>query len=230
MILFLTLHRYLDQLVEENKRLTNLVSALATPPAETPGGPSTSGNTPRADNADLNPLVEEQAWFVSLDASDLPIHIGDAADAAFATRFRQALTSQPVNHIPRTHYLDDDSLRALSEQSPEWPSASRLRFLVDVALKTISKRWHIVRPSNVLSSVEKLLKDHSSCHWLTQCKLWALMAIGEAFSSRCTLPDSPFPGAKYWTKAKTVIRIAPERPQLEVVEIYLLLVWLASFD
>lgn len=182
-------------------------------------------DTPPNDS-DRNPIVDEQAWFVPIQNADveLPVHIAAAASAAFATRLRQAIGGKQIQHIPRMAYMSDDRLRSLAETTPSWPGASRFRFLVDVALKIISPSWHIVRRSMVLASVDKHLKDPASCDWITQCSLWALLAIGEVYSARCIMPSAPFPGAQYFAKAMALIKISPERPRLEVVEINLLLV------
>lgn len=155
---------------------------------------------------------------------DLPIHIGEAADAAFATRLRQAVSIRPVSHLPRVHYMSDDALRTFAETPVQWPSASRLRFLIDVALKTVCKTWHIVRRSVVLDDVQKFLQNPSSCSWLVQCRISALLAIGEAASSRCVLPDAAFPGVRYWAHAVRMAHMPCERPRLEFVEIHLLMV------
>lgn len=158
-------------------------------------------------------------------ASDLPIHIGEAADAAFATRLRQAASGSSVNHMPRVQYMTDDALRSLSDTSPvELPSASRLRYLIDVAMSTVCRVWHIVRRSVVNESVDKVLRDPSSCDWLSACRIWALLALGEAYSSRCVLPDTPFPGSKYFARAMAMIAVPSERPRLATIEIYVLLV------
>ncbi len=214
--------RHIEKLEAENKRLSALVSSLSTPGA-TPA-PEPINVEPRADNADRNPLIEERPWFVSFKNVDLPIHIGEAADAAFATRLRQAASSAPVSHLPRVHYMSDDALRAFADVPIELPSASRLRFLVDVSLKTTSKNWHISRRSVVLEDVRRLIQDASSCDWLTKCRMWALLAIGEAFSSRCVLPGEQFPGARYWARAMQMAHMPCERPKLDLVEVYLLMV------
>jgi proline utilization trans-activator len=160
------------------------------------------------------------------EAVDLPIYINETADAAFATRLRQTASTRPVNHLARVQYVEDDTLRYLSESSspPNWPSSSRLKFLVNTAMETACKTWHIVRRSRIDKDVEALLRDPGSCHWLNASRIWALMAIGDAFSSRCTLPDQPFPGSKYWARAMTM-----ERPRLCLVEVYLLLVSADNF-
>ena len=161
-------------------------------------------------------------------AVDLPIHIGEAADAAFATRLRQAVSKQPVSHLPRIQYVSDDALRSLAEQPPEWPSPSHLRFLVEVALRTFGKTFHMVRKSVVWKDIERLIQDPTSCDWLTQCQIWALLAIGEAYSARSALPNRPFPGSRYWARAMSLMYMPFERPSLQVIEIYLLLSFCAA--
>lgn len=215
--------RYLDKILEENKRLSAIVSSINTPApsaAQTPVEPP----EPRADNADRNPLIEERPWFIAHNASDLPIHIGEAADAAFATRLRQTASTRPVSHLPRIQYMSDDSLRSLTDPNLQWPNASRMRYLVDVALNTVCKTWHVVRRSKITASVNIVLQTPDTCDWLSACRLWALLALGEAYSSRCTLPEAPFPGSKYFAKAMAMAHIPSERPRLALIEIYILLV------
>ncbi|KAM0717252.1 hypothetical protein Q7P37_007104 [Cladosporium fusiforme] len=223
--------RYLDKILEENRRLSAaVVSAANTPaaPAPPPSGAVSEHATPRADNADRNPVLEEHPWFMVHEAVDLPIYINETADAAFVTRLRQTASTRPVNHLARVQYVDDDTLRSFSETPPVWPSSSRLRFLVQTALETACKTWHIVRRSAVERDVQNLLNDPSSCHWVTASRIWALMAIGDAFSSRCTLPDQPFPGAKYWARAMQLVNMTMERPRLCLVEVYVLLAYYAA--
>lgn len=161
---------------------------------------------------------------MSFHATDLPIHIGEAADAAFATRLRQAVSKDPVSHLPRVQYVGDDALRNLAEQPLEWPSPSRIRFLIEIALKTFGKTFHMVRKSVVRKAVEQLIQNPPATNWLTQCQIWALLAIGEAYSARSALPNQPFPGTRYWARAMWLMYMPFERPGLEVIEIYLLLV------
>lgn len=233
--------QYLRSLVEENQRLSSNVTSVdgsavlghALPVNIASASsrldhisrlttPSRTSTSAADDDADRNPIIEEQPWFVSINTNELPIHVGEAADAAFATRLRQTVGGTSVPHLPRVHYMSDEALQAL--QDPQWPSASRLRFLVDVALRTICPRWHIVRRSVVLVKTQNLIRQPESCDWLTRCSIWALLAIGEVSSSRCAISTRDFPGAKYWIKAMSLISLPPERPRLEVIEIYLLLV------
>lgn len=180
--------------------------------------------TVRTDDADKNPILGNQAWFVPVGTVDLPVHIGEAADAAFATRLRQAIGGRSIDHFPRIHYLSDEAIVEQEGTPYEWPGAARIRFLVDVALKFICSRWHIVRRSVVLDNMEKLIQQPSSCDRVMHCQMLALLALGEAMSSRCVLPGSTFPGLKQWCKAMALLSVTPERPRLDVVETYLLLV------
>jgi hypothetical protein len=216
--------RYLENILEENKRLSELVKQSQTPVQSGSTSATAAPVLPRADNADRNPMIEERPWFMSFHAVDLPIHIGEAADAAFATRLRQAVSKQPVSHLPRIQYVEDDVLRSLAEQPPEWPSPSHLKYLVDTALKSFGKTFHIVRKSVIRKSVQKLIQSPSSCDWLTQCQIWSLLAIGEAYSARSALPNRPFPGARYWATAMSLMYMPFERPSLQVIEVHLLLV------
>ncbi|KIW00320.1 uncharacterized protein PV09_08207 [Verruconis gallopava] len=86
----------------------------------------------------------------------------------------------------------------------------------------------MVRRSDVLSNVELLIRNPSSCDWLTQCQILAILAIGEVYSSRSALPNRPFPGSHYWARAMALVYMPSERPQLQLVETYLLLSFYAA--
>jgi proline utilization trans-activator len=98
--------RYLENVLEENRRLSALISAGNTPTAPPPSGAVSEHATPRADNADRNPVLEDHPWFMIHEAVDLPIYINETADAAFATRLRQTASAGPVNHIARVQYMN----------------------------------------------------------------------------------------------------------------------------
>jgi proline utilization trans-activator len=172
-----------------------------------------------------NPLVEDrpQGWFFPMSSLDMPIHISEAADAAFATRFREALTPHSV-HIPRTSYVRDDALIMLSESHFDWPTPARARFLVKVALSTVCQYYHIVLKSSVSDALEKAIKNVNDVDRLMRCKLLALFALGEVYSSRVAAQEATFPGLSYFAQARRMVSIPAERPTLHAVEIALLLV------
>lgn len=154
----------------------------------------------------------------------MPIHVSEATDAAFATRFRQALSDAPHRHIPRTHYESDEALMVLSDSVCPWPAPAQARFLVQVALNTVLKRYHIVRKSTVLEGLEKAIQNPAVCDRLLICKLWALFALGVIYSTKAASSESSFPGIAYFARASRMLYATTERPRLDSIEIMLLLV------
>ncbi|KAK1958843.1 fungal-specific transcription factor domain-containing protein [Colletotrichum sublineola] len=153
-----------------------------------------------------------------------PILIGEASDAAFATRFRQAISTAEHSHIPRVNYATDERLLTLSDTECPWPSPSRARLLVGVALRYVSRFYHIVRKSLILDSLEQTLRNPAESDALLKSKLWALFAIGAMYSTRSATSEKNFPGMAYFARATRVLRIVSERPRIDVVELRLLLV------
>lgn len=216
--------------MEENERLressrnSSSATALPTPNTATVNDAEPSGEASENDEAVRNPLLEDRAWFLPINTSEMPIHIGEAADAAFATRFRQALSDTQHGHIPRTHYVTDEELMALSDIDCQWPTGPRARFLVKVSLNTICQRFHVVRKSAICDGLEVAIRNPSGCDELFKCKLWALFALGEVFSTRTVSSDGLFPGLAYFGRASRMLRVLGERPRIDSIEILLLLV------
>lgn len=158
-----------------------------------------------------------------MSSLDMPIHISEAADAAFATRFRETLTPHSL-HIPRTSYARDEALMLLSESQFLWPNPARARFLIKVALSTVCQYYHIVLKSSVMEALEKAIKNVNDVERLMRCKLLALFALGEVYSSRVAAQEATFPGLPYFAQARRMVSIPAERPTMHTVEIALLLV------
>ncbi|KAF3052626.1 hypothetical protein E8E11_010827 [Didymella keratinophila] len=211
---------YVEELMRENERLRNESLVPVSYP-----GVSRQALVAEAHDTVQNPLVEDrpQGWFFPMSSLDMPIHISEAADAAFATRFREALTPLSV-HIPRTSYVRDDALIMLSESQFNWPTPARARFLVKVALSTVCQYYHIVLKSSVMDALEKAIKNVNDVDRLMRCKLLALFALGEVYSSRVAAQEATFPGLSYFAQARRMVSIPAERPTLHAVEIALLLV------
>ncbi|KAF3039496.1 hypothetical protein E8E12_002880 [Didymella heteroderae] len=211
---------YVEELMRENERLRNESSAALSNP-----GVTRQALIAEDQETVQNPLVEDRAqgWFFPMSSLDMPIHISEAADAAFATRFREALTPHSV-HIPRTSYARDDALIMLSESEFNWPSPARARFLVKVALSTVCQYYHIVLRSSVMDALEKAIKNVNDVDRMMRCKLLTLFALGEVYSSRVPAQETTFPGLSYFAQARRMVSIPAERPTLQAVEIALLLV------
>ena len=57
------------------------------------------------------------------------------------------------------------------------------------------------------------------------CKLEALFALGEAYSFRSqSVSEDTFPGLAYFARAARTLRGCRERPQMDYIEVLLLLV------
>ncbi|KAL1651212.1 hypothetical protein SLS58_000550 [Diplodia intermedia] len=220
---------YIEELLEENERLresnrtSHSSSALPTPNPATAAENDRPGDVSENDEAERNPLLEDRPWFFPMNTSEMPIHIGEAADAAFATRFRQALSDTPHRHIPRTQYVTGEELMVLTDVDCQWPTAPRARFLVKVSLNTICQRFHAIRRSALLDGLEMAIRNPTGCDELFKCKLYAMFALGEVFSTRTVSAQGYFPGLLYFARASRMLRVIGERPRMDSIEILLLL-------
>ena len=213
--------QYVEELLKEIERLRSSASdsAQTAPPVEEVLDSSTAVH-----EAVRNPLLEEGPWFHAVSSEHVPIHVGEAADAAFATRFRQTLAVGNTKHLPRMSHVKDDSLVLLSGAPFSWPSPARARFLVKVALSTICQYYHIVRKSQVTRILEEAIKNNGNGDRLVICKLLALFALGEVYSAKHASTETAFPGLAYFAQARKMISIPAERPQMDTIEVALLLV------
>ena len=150
--------------------------------------------------------------------------MGDAACTAFATRLRQFLTGNPnTAHVARTQYTPESSLL---QGEAEWPGLAQSRLLVRIAFNQLSRVYHLFLRKSTLEQLESVyrtpsLRDDPSI----TCKLFALFALGEVYSSRAgSSPTCRVPGTKYYVRAMSLIPILPERPGVIHVESLLLLV------
>ncbi|KAJ5019977.1 hypothetical protein K4K57_005917 [Colletotrichum sp. SAR 10_99] len=222
--------RYIDDLIAENQRLkgqnagprhadTHTQAATILPDIPTVSARETVDNG----IAVPAPSLDQRPWFFDMNIPHTPILIGEASDAAFATRFRQAIATGDHSHIPRVNYATDERLLALSDVDCPWPSPARARFLVGVALRYVSRCYHIIRKSLILDGLEQTLQNPSESDTLLKSKLWALFAIGAMYSTRSATSERDFPGMGYFARATRVLRIVSERPRIDVVELRLLL-------
>ncbi|KAI8287923.1 hypothetical protein K4K60_011811 [Colletotrichum sp. SAR11_57] len=222
--------RYIDDLIAENHCLkgqnagprhadTHTQAATILPDIPTVSARETVDNG----IAVPAPSLDQRPWFFDMNIPHTPILIGEASDAAFATRFRQAIATGDHSHIPRVNYATDERLLALSDVDCPWPSPARARFLVGVALRYVSRCYHIIRKSLILDGLEQTLQNPSESDTLLKSKLWALFAIGAMYTTRSATSERDFPGMGYFARATRVLRIVSERPRIDVVELRLLL-------
>jgi proline utilization trans-activator len=209
-----------EELLKENQRLKDQIASTQTQEATV--------EEPLKSTADIqtnirNPLIEKP-WFFPVSSLDMPIHIGEAACAAFATRFRQTLSDVSTAHIPRVDFITDDQLLVLSDADCAWPTPSKARFLVKAALDTVCSYYHIVRRSQVQEWLETSIRDPEKCSRLQVCTLLSLFAVGEIYSRKVASTGESFPGLIYFARARKLVSVPAERPGISTIEITLLLV------
>lgn len=108
-----------------------------------------------------------------------------------------------------------------------WPGPSRAKFLLEAAMKYIGRSYHIVQAQAAAASWEQISRGTSRGTTIMRCRLWALFAIGELYISK-SIGVSGFPGMAYFAQASKSLGYLDERPDVESVELYLLLVSLIS--
>ncbi|PYI11498.1 fungal-specific transcription factor [Aspergillus sclerotiicarbonarius CBS 121057] len=213
---------YLDELLSQNSQLKEQLRALSTP--QSSPASIAEGSVPQESHPPVqNPLLGDRAWFYPYDTSAPPIYMGDAACTAFATRLRQFLTGDPnTAHVARTQYTPESSLL---QGAAEWPGLAQSRLLIRIAFNQLSRVYHLFLRKSTLEQLESVyrtptLRDDPSI----MCKLFALFALGEVYSSRANpSPTCRVPGTKYYVRAMSLIPILPERPGVIHVESLLLL-------
>ncbi|CAN9334645.1 unnamed protein product [Alternaria alternata] len=156
---------HLNELLKDYERLKDLERLRSGPSglaqAAVPVEEALENNT-AVNEAVRNPLLEDRPWFHAVSSEHVPIHVGEAADAAFATRFRQTLVVGNTKHLPRMDHVQDDYLLLPSQAPFNWPSPARARFLVKVALSTVCQYYHIVRKSQVTRILEDAIKNNGN--------------------------------------------------------------------
>ncbi|KAF2014081.1 fungal-specific transcription factor domain-containing protein [Aaosphaeria arxii CBS 175.79] len=204
--------RYVETLLEEIERLRNNTAGTPTSPLPTVQTGERLKETSEHDEGMQNPLFKERPWFHAVSSLDMPIHIGEAADTAFSTRFRQT-------------YVPDLLASSIQESKFRWPSPARARFLLKVALTSICRYYHIVRKSVVEESLEAAIKNNGLGERLVIGKLLALFALGEAYSAKTAVhvQGTAFPGSPYFEQVTRMVCFPTERPHMNIIEISLLL-------
>ncbi|KAJ5357017.1 hypothetical protein N7517_011626 [Penicillium concentricum] len=181
----------------------------------------------RVENIDseIDPTINDAPWFDNRNVFHTPILISEAADTAFATRFRQVISDPRApepTHLLRVNYASDDALMALVQSGVPWPSQSRARFLLEAALKHIGRCYYIVRVDEVREGLSRIFTDPTWGGPVVCCRFWALFALGQLYTSRAAAMQS-YPGMAYFAQASRMLGYLNERPGTETIETLLLL-------
>ncbi|KAI0899103.1 fungal-specific transcription factor domain-containing protein [Annulohypoxylon nitens] len=176
-----------------------------------------------AEEPSKNPLLDERPWFLPITSSKIPIFIGELADPAFATRFRQIISKDPLNHIPRTNYPNSDQIMVLMDSGLPKLSHTHARFLLRTALSYLEGHYHIVRKSAASVLLDRYMHEPALLALLSRCKIHALFALGELFSSRYGSSTKEAPGLSFFSYATKAYGLLYERPSIDCIEVCLLL-------
>ncbi|EXL98001.1 hypothetical protein FOIG_09559 [Fusarium odoratissimum NRRL 54006] len=220
---------YIESLVRENQELRSRSRQDRTEaPATQQSTDDAAENEAQLDSPSTsepshNPVLDEKPWFLSTRSSEIPILIGEVADAAFATRFRQLLTDQALNHTLRTSYPDNSQIAELAQAECPFVNATHARFLVRGALKTLDGSFHIVRKSRISELLEQHLQTPHTFNAVSRCKITTLLALGELYSSFCQAQGTSTPGLAFFSHASKMHDLLQERPSVDTVEVSLLL-------
>lgn len=178
------------------------------------------------EKTETSPAVSTTPWFDSMNNFKSPVLIGEAADAAFATRFRQVIADSSIpepTHLLRLNHATNESLMSLVDVNVPWPSPSRARFLLEAAMRYIGRCYHIVQKEAAEEAWEQINHNSSRIGTILRCRSWALFAIGELYITK-SIGVNGFPGMAYFAQATKALAYLDERPEVECVELYLLLV------
>ena len=184
---------------------------------------------PDADAHVQNPMLGQRGWFQPYDPSRPPIHIGEAACTAFATRLRQVLTkSKTTSHMPRVQYTPEATLMKIRNPAIQWPTLPQARLLIQVVFNQVSRVYHLMLRKSTIEELEEAYRQADFDDPVLTCKFFALFALGEVYSARSNSSlECGVPGAAYYVNALMLIPILPERPSLTHIEALLLLVRIA---
>ncbi|KAJ5975047.1 hypothetical protein N7481_008754 [Penicillium waksmanii] len=214
---------YLDQLAAENERLREQLSQSPATLSQSPHY-NEDGHVSDGDAVVQNPMIGERGWFQPYDHSAPPIHIGEAACTAFATRLRQVLTQTRASHMPRIQYTPEATLYKLRDSTLEWPGLPQARLLIQIVVNQVSRVYHLFLRKSTIQELEDVYRKGSFDDPILKTKFFALFAMGEVYSARSnTKLECGVPGAPYYVNAMTLIPILPERPSMTVIESLLIL-------
>jgi len=223
------LNRYLEEILAENNRLkqNTSISKGTQSPTIPPEPASRDAGLASSDATLSNPVMTENAWFIVTDSEKIPNYIPDAACPAFATRFRQTIapSGQTLHHYPRTHWVADEHLKNSNLTQGVWPSRIDAQLLVKVAVARVNGSYHVLLPKATMALLDQAYSEGEPLHEKNICKLFALFALGRAYSSHVKQSSAEqFPGLEYFKYASSLVNVLPERPHVEHVESLILLV------
>jgi hypothetical protein len=218
---------YIQRLVEENNDLRqSVLSTHGSPTAITsPRQPDLPEETYDQDANVRKALIDDRAWFVPYSTASAPVYIEEASCTAFATRFRQSLDPSTGSHRLRASYVKDADLVSTADLNAPWPARTQARLLVKVALAHIGQSYHLTLAKATLNRLDRVYEDSNFNDPTSACKFFGLFALGEVYSN--TAPshsNDRAHGLMFFRKASSLVQVFPERPTIDHIENFILLV------
>ncbi|KAI0435826.1 fungal-specific transcription factor domain-containing protein [Xylaria telfairii] len=204
------------------------VSSTAPPAAVlvAPCSATISDSAPADDEQRPAAITFNQApWFDNRNVFQTPVLIGEAVDAAFATRFRQVISNPQLpepTHLLRVNYANNEALIALRDSKIEWPSLARARFLIEAATRYINRNYYVVDRKSIMEGLLRSFPETPQRESAMHCKYWVLFAIGELCTAKTSVTQS-YPGMPYFAQASKMLGHLDERPGTDSIEALLLL-------
>jgi len=231
---------YIEQLIAENKQLkendSQSIGTLYSPSSPLPRRHKDFGGmnlTPMMiatthvpvnpgtveERAVQNPLVDQQARFVTHSGNQ--VYIGEANCTSFSSRLRQVvLSTTEETYVIRTHFVEDSAILAACKSTTPLPPRPLASMLMEGAFNTIGQCFHLTRRSIARRNLDRAYQYQCPISEVDMCIIYALLALGEMFSpSQGRGNTYMFPGLKYWANVRQLMRVIPERPSIEHVEI-----------
>ncbi|KAE8382431.1 fungal-specific transcription factor domain-containing protein [Aspergillus bertholletiae] len=225
---------YLEQLLDENQRLLQEKSQRQDQHLDGIGETSRSQNQgvlPNHNPDIPNPLMRDNVWLRPRNSPSFSMYIGEATSAAFAGLLHQCLTgsSDPIL-TDQEAYTGDSVLKSLMDTTVPWPSQAQACLLVKIALNHLDPVFYSLLGGEIMQQIQDIYSTSNFNDPITKCKLFALFALGEAFSSPgADKTGAPVPGTAYYARAMACIVIMPERPSVTLIESLLLLALFCQF-
>lgn len=218
---------YIQRLLEENNNLRLSVSSIHGSPttSASPHQPDLSEGTFHQDANVRKALIHDRAWFVPYTTASAPVYIEEAACTAFATRFRQSLDPSAGSHRLRASYINDADLISNADLDVPWPARTQARLLVKVALAHIGQSYHLTLAKATLNRLDRVYQDSNFNDPISACKFFGLFALGEVYSNAApSHVNDRAHGLTFFRKASSLVQVLPERPTIDHIENFILLV------
>lgn len=152
------------------------------------------------------------------------LFIGEAACTTFGNRLLRFLKGDNQMQTQPERYFTDRKLLRMSNSGFELPNRTYGKLLVRSYLQFMGADFHFIPRKQFLKKLDETYDCSSEPQdplWL--CKLFALFALGELYSTRMNKTSS-VPGTAFFLKAMSFLQDLYEETTVEYVETLILLV------